>query len=495
MADDRPSYTELDELCQRLQSQASKHLHTQQELINAKGRLDHELELFRHIHQYVQRALATDALDEFTALTLESIIEAFELEVSLFLAADGDSHLKILDRFGLDDAEDQLPWSSEWLEVRAGSARVVEADDALLAAWAELELSQAIVCPWMDRDGSFRGLIVGGVTQESSDLYARLENEIESAFGLLAQQAGSLWVRKELDAELVGLTRSYSRFVPFEFLDLLGRESIQDIRIGDQVELDMTVLFSDLRGFTRLSEELTTDEVFRVLNEYLAAMEPEIRSEGGFINQFQGDAIMALFTGAAAGADAGVRSGIAMHRALEKLNDERRTRGDALLAAGVGLHSGGLMLGAIGGAHRMDSNVVGDTANLASRIEGCTKIYGAHMVISELTRAQLEDPEAYELRELDRVVVKGRREPVAIYEVLDADPQRLREAKRAYDEQFVEAVGMYRRGAFREARLQFMACMLAEPDDGPANLYVDRCGDLARNPPYYWDGITVLDRK
>ena len=153
------------------------------------------------------------------------------------------------------------------------------------------------------------------------------------------------------------------------------------------------------------------------------------------------------------------------------------------------------MLGAIGAKERLESNVVGDTANLASRIESLTKIYGARLVITEDTCTRLKDKSAYVLRELDNVVVKGRTEPVAIFEVLDADPPRLRDNKLSYNLRFRESVEQYRRGSFREARLGFMQCMLADPDDGSASLYVDRCGDLSRNPPYYWDGITVLDRK
>jgi class 3 adenylate cyclase len=485
----KPSYEELDELCSRLQQQQGKHLHTQQELINAKTMLDEELERFRAIHKYVQRALAVDKLDDFTALTLESIIEAFEFEVSLFLGAGAEGQLDVMDQFGFDEVPEQLPWSKEW---EGTAAAVIDSHHPLLAAWSALELDCAIVSPWRDREGHFRGLIVGAVTKDSADVYDPIGTELTSAFGLMSQQAGSLWVRKELDSELRGLTESYSRFVPFEFMQLLGRDSIQGVRIGDHVALDMTVLFSDLRGFTTLSEKLTTAEVFAVLNEYLAAMEPEIRREGGFINQFQGDAIMALFH---EGPDAALRCAIAMQRALDKLNDERRERGDAVLTSGVGLHSGGLMLGAIGGAQRMDSNVVGDTANLAARTEGCTKIYGARLVITDSARDKLEDPEAYGLRELDRVVVQGRSEAVGLYEVIDADPPDLRHKKLTARDHFARGVAMYREGRFREARLVFMACMLQTPDDGPANLYVDRCGDLARNPPYYWDGITVLDRK
>ena len=208
--------------------------------------------------------------------------------------------------------------------------------------------------------------------------------------------------------------------MPFEFLDLLGRTSIEAVLPADHIRLDMTIVFADLRDFTATSESLGAERAFALLNEYLQAMEPEISACHGFINQYLGDGFVALFP---RGADNAVAAAIGMGRALADLNANRMARGEAPLRIGIGINSGELMLGAIGGEQRLDGNVVGDAVNLASRVEGLTKLYGATCVVTDATVARLSEPARYALRELDRVVVVGRTTPVVIYELLDLDPR------------------------------------------------------------------------
>ena len=445
---------------------------------------------FRALADHIGHALVVEDPGEFRTLTLEALIEAFEFEVALFLALDGDDTLRVLEHFGFEtQPPSTLPWDPAWA---VDDAIIHRGKDALLDAWSSLNLCTVIICAYQDKDGAFRGIIAGGISRANEQQYTPIEDDMRSSFRLMIEQAGSIQARHILNQQMIALIESYSRFVPFEFLELLGRESILDIDVGDQVDLEMGVLFCDLRGFTGLAEQLRPDEAFALLNDYLAAMEPPIRNHRGFINQYQGDAIMALF---GTGPDAAVGAAIGMNRALEAFNDERAQSSLPALHAGIGIHYGPLMLGAIGGSHRLESNVVGDTANLASRTEGMTKFYGAKLLITEPTRVALSAPNKPILRELDQVVVMGRKKPIAIYEVLDVDPPSLREKKISYQATFARGLKLYRDGEFRQGRLSFMECMLQAPDDGAANLYVDRCGELARHPPYVWAGVTTLEDK
>ncbi|MFT3927734.1 MAG: adenylate/guanylate cyclase domain-containing protein [Myxococcales bacterium] len=208
--------------------------------------------------------------------------------------------------------------------------------------------------------------------------------------------------------------RSIERFVPSEILALLKRGSVSDVQRGDQVELTMEVLFCDIRGFTSLVEATPPGQAFHFINDYLQAMEPAVHAEGGFINQYLGDCIMALYP---TGADAALRSALAMLEQLAEFN-RKRPPGQAPLRVGIGISSGPVILGAIGGSRRLDSGVVGDAVNLAARVESLTSVYGVPLLLSEHTVARLQDPGMFDLREIDRVVPKGKKQSVRIFEVV-----------------------------------------------------------------------------
>jgi adenylate cyclase len=207
--------------------------------------------------------------------------------------------------------------------------------------------------------------------------------------------------------ELYTLNQAYQRFVPSEFLNLLDRGSVVDIQLGDHVEREMTILFSDIRDFTRLSEQMTPEETFNFINHYLQRMEPIIAKNRGFVDKYIGDAIMALFPHSA---DDALQSGLQMLAALEEFNQQSEY---VAIKIGIGINTGKLMLGTIGGQQRMDGTVIADAVNLASRVESLTKQYATDLLITQHTYARLQGN--YQLIQLDAVKVKGKSELVTIY--------------------------------------------------------------------------------
>ena len=280
-------------------------------------------------------------------------------------------------------------------------------------------------------------------------------------------------LEKSLDAESE-LTDAYGRFVPHQFLNLLGYESIIDVNLGDQVQQEMSVLFADIRDFTTLSETMTPQENFNFINAYLSRMEPAITSNNGFIDKYIGDAIMALFSDFA---DDAVKAGIAMLNILTNYNEDRQRVGYIPIQIGNGINSGSLMLGTVGGKSRMDSTVISDAVNLASRIEGLTKDYSVPLLISHQTLERLRNPADYAIRIVDKVQVKGKSQYVVVYEVFDADPPEIMSAKLANLPVYTEAMLLCDRKQFREAGKLFEECLRTNPSDQVARVYLKRCRD------------------
>ena len=272
--------------------------------------------------------------------------------------------------------------------------------------------------------------------------------------------------------ELFQLNKAYERFVPNQFLQFLEKSSIIDVELGDQVQLEMSVLFSDIRDFTTLSESMTPEDNFRFINSYLSRMEPVINENNGFIDKYIGDAIMALFSGEA---DHAVKAGIAMLQGLVEYNQNRANFGCAPIQIGIGINTGSLMLGTVGGQNRMDGTVISDAVNLASRVESLTKNYGVSLLITQPTYSRLKNPSQYAIRTLDTVKVKGKSEAVTIYEVFDADPLAIKEGKLATLELFAEARANYLEGKFSEAARLFSECWRQNQGDRVAKIYWERC--------------------
>ncbi|MEL7038860.1 MAG: AAA family ATPase [Cyanobacteria bacterium J06592_8] len=275
--------------------------------------------------------------------------------------------------------------------------------------------------------------------------------------------------RERFTNELFKLNKAYERFVPKQFLDFLDKESIVDVELGDQVRLEMSVLFSDIRNFTTMSEAMTPEDNFRFINSYLSSMEPAILENQGFIDKYIGDAIMALFCG---DADNAVKAGISMLKRLSKYNQHRLNSGDSPIDIGIGINTGLLMLGTVGGKNRMDGTVISDAVNLASRVESLTKNYGVSLLITEQTFSRLTQPSNYAIRSIATVKVKGKLEKVTVYEVFDADPPVVKEGKLNTLQQFTQAISLYNSGQLLEAGRLFAECLKFNPSDRVAQIYL-----------------------
>lgn len=294
-------------------------------------------------------------------------------------------------------------------------------------------------------------------------------------------------------ANIEKMNKAYYRFVPRQFLDFLGKDNITEVKLGDQVQKEMSVLFTDIRDFTSLSEELTPKATFDFLNEYLSIMEPLISRNKGFIDKYIGDSIMALFVGNVENA---IDAAIEMRAALAEFNLQLKLDGKNPINSGIGIHTGKLMLGVVGGHGRMDGTVISDAVNLASRIEGLTKMYGTSIIISQETLIKIEDPGRYNYRFLDVVKVKGKKEAAYIFEILDGESPPVRKLKMESKDDFGKALQHYKDKQFDPALELFTSVQQRNPHDRAAALYIARCRNIIDfGLPQDWDGVETLRDK
>ncbi len=350
--------------------------------------------------------------------------------------------------------------------VRALKGEIATADDAEVHQGDKIIPLEIFATPIYDKKGN----IVYAINT-FQDITERKKAEAERQKFIEELFEVNCNLELSLDAELE-MAEATSRFVPNEFLAFLGCDSIVDIKLGEAVELEMSVLFSDIRDFTTMSEQMTPTENFKFINSYLSRMEPLIVENQGFIDKYMGDAIMALFS---EGADDAVKAGIAMLQTLAEYNRARASLGYVPVEIGVGINTGSLILGIVGGKSRMDGTVISDAVNLASRIESLTKNYGVSLLITQQTFDRLTNPGDYAIRVIDKVQVKGKSEWVTVYEVFDADLAEVKAGKLATLQLFTEALSLYNMKSFRQAAGLFADCLRQNPGDKVARIYLERC--------------------
>jgi len=265
--------------------------------------------------------------------------------------------------------------------------------------------------------------------------------------------------------------------------------------LGGKV-VDVTVLFSDIRSFTTLTESLGAQGTVSFLNDYFTLMVDCLQAEGGMLDKFIGDAIMAVFgipLPHEDDEDRALRCAIAMIRALGTFNAQRAAVGQKPIDIGVGMNSAQVVSGNIGSPKRMDYTIIGDGVNLAARLESACKQYSAHILISEFTHAKLKG--IYRARDVDDVVVKGKTKPVRIYEVLDYHTDESFPNLMEATGHFQEGRKAYRAGDFARASKSFGEALRLNPSDKLSQTYIERCETLAGAPPPDWLGVWTMTSK
>lgn len=276
---------------------------------------------------------------------------------------------------------------------------------------------------------------------------------------------------EESRRELAKIAQASARFVPRQFLHFLKKNSIVDAKLGDSVQATMSILFADIRSFTTLSETMSPRENFDFLNSYLHQVCPIIRQHNGFIDKYIGDAIMALFPETT---DDALTAAIEMQKQVAIYNEYRQNKGYLPISIGIGIHSGSMMLGIIGEEERLSSTVIADAVNLASRLEQLTKLYGAGIIISGEALSQLDDPQRYTCRFLDRVQVRGKQSFVAVFEIYDGDSRFIQEFKTQTKGDFEQGVWLYFQEEFTKSQQYFERVLQINDQDLAAHLYLER---------------------
>jgi adenylate cyclase len=255
--------------------------------------------------------------------------------------------------------------------------------------------------------------ITGGDLQHRAVIYNRSDE-----IGALANSFNEMSAILQISfSKLQKTLDSFEKFVPNKFISVIAPQGIENIQVGMASTRKMTILFCDIRGYTSMSEAMKPLEIFTLLNDYLACMGKAIDEAGGFIDKYIGDAIMALFDDDST--DCAIKAAISMNKALDEFNYQRSQQGLSIISIGIGIHRGTVVMGTVGFTSRIDSTVIGDAVNVASRIERLTREYECNILITESVVKKLSYPELFSLRLVDESVkVKGKDNAIAIYEVL-----------------------------------------------------------------------------
>jgi adenylate cyclase len=286
--------------------------------------------------------------------------------------------------------------------------------------------------------------------------------------------------------------KAFSTYVPPQLVNEIIKDP-ESLKLGGQKRV-ISVLFSDIRGFTTISESMSPEKLVTLLNEYLTPMTQIVFDERGTLDKYIGDAVMAIYN---APVDLPMHpkractTALQMIAILPELNTGWQKRGFPPINIGIGINTGEAVVGNMGADIRFDYTAIGDTVNLSARLEGMTKLYGVKIIISEHTYRDTK--EDFVFRDLDLVRVKGKTKPVAILELIDFKGAG---TENSLALPFKEALINFRKGKFKTARRGFEDILKTFPDDGPCKLYIDRCDDyIASPPPADWDGVFTATTK
>jgi adenylate cyclase len=318
--------------------------------------------------------------------------------------------------------------------------------------------------------------------------FNRMVGDLEMAYNQIKQYAYKSVLAKTSEEKIRHI---FQKYVPGEIIDEVLKTKGSSLLLGKKQIT--TILFSDIRSFTSISERLSAEELVTSLNTYFNIMVGIIIEHKGIIDKFIGDAIMSIFGAPVLHEDdplQAVLTGLEMLDSLDGFNRKQVKMGRPIFKIGIGLNTGDVVVGNIGSTQKLDYTCIGDAVNLASRLEGLTKMYGVPIIISEFTLAQTKG--GVRAREIDSVRVKGKLKPVKIFEPYNNVPPKTEQGYRI----FSEGIGLYRNRQFNEALKHFKRSNSLLGSDMPSSLYEDRCNELIHNPPGEdWDGVFTAKTK
>jgi len=289
------------------------------------------------------------------------------------------------------------------------------------------------------------------------------------------------------------INQATEKFIPNEFLRLLGKSNITEIALGDNTQREVTIFFSDIRAYTSLSEQMSPDDNFRFVNAYNGRMGPIIQEHNGFVNQYLGDGIMAIFTKSPTDA---LRAAIQMQLTLQAYNQKRIQDGRSTIQVGMGMHTGDLIMGIIGDANRLDAATIADSVNAAARIENLSKYFGTSILLSEACLDKIADKTSFNFRYLGQVQVKGKQQILKIHECFDGDTPASIRLKQATLTDFSTGIQAYLTKEFIQAAVAFEKVLKQNPSDKTAELFLKKVTQLVSSGVADdWTGVERLEKK
>lgn len=277
--------------------------------------------------------------------------------------------------------------------------------------------------------------------------------------------------RKKIEQENEKLLEVFGKFVPLEFIHFLNHDHLTSVKLGDQVQEKLTVLFADIKSFTSISETMSSENNFNFLNAFLNRMGPCIRKHGGIIDKYIGDAVMALFPKEPENA---VKAAIEMQQIIKNYNVERKEANIDPISFCIGMDYGNVRLGIIGDNERLQATAISDVVNQASRIEELAKKNNAPILVSEEVYHTVKDKKNLQIRQLGKQMIRGKKNPVGIYEVIDGDLSSMGEIKKKMKGTFEKGIHEFFEGRFAEASLKFKRVLKENPNDYAARIYLEK---------------------
>ncbi len=333
----------------------------------------------------------------------------------------------------------------------------------------------------------------------AANLYSLLYNQRWVSFVYLSLTLVLSWLAVTLlkyfgeEKDKRFIKSAFSQYLSPDVIDSLV-ENPALLKLGGE-QREMTCIFSDIQGFSTISEGSSPEELVELLNEYLTEMTQIIQRHGGTVDKFEGDAIIAFFGAPLQQPDHALqacRAVIEMQVKGAEMRAQQQTRGKHELHTRIGVNTGLMVVGNMGSAQRMDYTIMGDAVNLAARLEGVNKEYKTYSMISQHTRQAIG--EALEVRELDAIRVVGKSEPVRIFELLGKRGEVAEETLQAH-RYYLKGLRLYRKKKFAEAKKYFAQCIKLKKEDGPSLVLLNRCKTYEQAPPKNWDGIYHLTVK